>query len=264
MQSALEAFLTSGVLAFMLTFMRIGTAAMIMPGIGDSFINARVRLHIALALSLVLTPLVMVYIPSPVPPTIALIQLIVMEMIIGLMIGTVARIFIVALDTAGMVISAQSGLANAQVFNPTQATQGSLIGSLLSMVGAVLVFAANLHHLLIMGLIESYQMFPMGTIPDFGSMAELIARAVSASFSIGVKLAAPFIVLTLLIYTGMGVLTRLMPQVQVFLIAVPAQILLALILLGLVIAALFSVWLQDYRSAMFFFFSSAASTPAPG
>ena len=128
MQSALEQFLASGVLAFMLTFMRIGTAAMVMPGIGDSFVNARVRLHIALGLSFILTPVVMPYFQSPIPPLYMLVSMIVVEMIIGLMMGTVARIFVIALDTAGMVVSTQSGLANAQVFNPTEATQGSLIG----------------------------------------------------------------------------------------------------------------------------------------
>ena len=158
MQSALEEFLAGGVLAFMLTFMRIGTAAMVMPGIGDSFVNGRVRLHIALAMSLILTPIVMPYIPSPVPSLFVLFGLIVMEMVIGFMIGIVARVFVIALDTAGMVISSQSGLANAQIFNPTEATQGSIIGSLLTMVGAVLIFSTNLHHLLITGFVESYQM----------------------------------------------------------------------------------------------------------
>ncbi len=261
MQSVLEEFLASGVLAFMLTFMRIGTAAMVMPGIGDSFVNGRVRLHIALALSFILMPVVMPYIPSPIPPLYVLAGMIVIEMIIGLLIGTVARIFLIALDTAGMVVSAQSGLANAQVFNPTEATQGSLIGSLLTMTGAVLIFVTNLHHLLIIGFVESYQMFPMGTLPEVGSMAELMAKAVSTSFNTGLKLASPFIVVTLLIYVGMGVLSRLMPQVQIFLIVLPLQILLAIVLLGFVIAAIFTAWLGHYQSAILFFFSNAGTMP---
>ena len=256
MQGALEAFLVSGVLAFMLTFTRIGTAIIIMPGLGDSFVSTRVRLHMTLAISFVLFPFLLPHMPSPLPTTFALVSLIAMELVIGLLIGTVARIFMTALDTAGMVISSQSGLANAQVFNPTLAAQGSLIGAFLSMTGAVLIFATNLHHLLLTGLVESYQMFPLGSVPDAGSMAELITRAVSASFMIGAKLAIPFIVVTLLIYVGMGVLTRLMPQVQVFLVVLPLQILMAIILLSLVAAALFHHWLTHYESAIFFFFSN--------
>jgi len=257
MQSALEEFLASGVLAFMLTFMRIGTATMVMPGIGDSFVTARVRLHIALVMSLVLTPVVMPYVPSPVPPLFALTHMIIVEMIIGLLIGTIARIFMIALDTAGMVVSTQSGLANAQVFNPTEATQGSIIGSLLTMSAAVLIFATNMHHMLLTGFVESYQMFPMGVFPDSGDLAELMTRAVATSFNTGVKLAAPFIVMTLLIYVGMGVLSRLMPQLQVFLVILPLQILMAMVLLGLVFAAMMGAWLIHYQSSILFFFSGS-------
>jgi len=263
MQGALETFLSAGLFAYLLTFCRIGTALMIMPGLGDSFISERVRLHMALAMSLVLFPIVMPFIPTPVPPTFALVLLIGSEIVIGLLIGTVARIFMTALDTAGMVISSQSGLANAQVFNPSLASQGSIIGAFLSITGVTLLLATNLHHLLIMGLVESYQMFPMGNVPDGGSMAELVSKAVAASFNIGVKLALPFIVVTLLIYVGMGVLSRLMPQVQVFLIVLPLQILIAIILMSLTLTALFGYWLTYFEDAMMFFFTSAYSGNAP-
>lgn len=250
MQSILETFLTTGVFAFLLTFVRVGTTVMIMPGLGDSFISERIRLHMALGLSFVLFPLVMTYMPAVVPPFYALVALIAQELIIGLMIGTVARIFMTALDTAGMVISAQSGLANAQVFNPSMAAQGSLVGALLSVTGVLVLFATNLHHMLIMGIVESYKTFPLGKMPDVGSMAELISYAVSASFTIGVKLAMPFIVMTMLIYVGMGVLSRLMPQVQVFMLALPLQILLSIIMLMLVFSAIFTYWVAQYHDAI--------------
>ncbi len=258
MQSALEIFLNTGLLAFMMTFARIGSALMIMPGLGDSFVSERVRLLMALGVSLVLTPFVAPFMPAVTPPMFALILMLGTEVIIGLLIGTVARIFMTALDTAGMVVSTQSGLANAQVFNPSLAAQGSIIGAFLSMTGVTIIFASNMHHLLITGLVESYTMFPIGEIPDTGSMAELVAKAVSASFNIGVKIAAPFLVVTLLIYVGMGVLSRLMPQVQVFLIILPLQILIAIILLSLTATALFAYWLSQFESGMIFFFSAAS------
>lgn len=259
MQSLIDTFLVGGVFAFLLTFTRVGTAMMIMPGLGDTFIPQRIRLHLALGISFVLSPILYQYMPAQIPATFPLIVLIISEAIIGLMIGTVARIFMVALDTAGMVISMQSGLANAQVFNPSLASQGSIIGAFLSVTGLVVVFALNLHHMLIMGVVESYQMFSLGETLDTGSMAELISRAVNASFKIGVKLAMPFMVMTLIIYVGMGVLSRLMPQVQVFLIVLPLQIWLSVMLLGITLMALFSNWSRDFENAMFFFFSNSAS-----
>lgn len=253
----LEEFLTAGIFAFILTFVRMGTAIMIMPGLGDSFVPERIRLMIALALSFVLFPMTMAYMPAQIPGTFLLFSLIVMEFIIGLFFGTVARIFMTALDTAGMVISTQSGLGNAQVFNPSMATQGSLIGALLSVTGVLILFATDLHHLLIAGLLESYELFPVGAIPDAGSMAELLARTVSSSFAIGVKIGAPFIVLTLLIYVGMGVLSRLMPQIQVFLLALPLQILLSIFTMMLTLSAIFMYWALQFEEGMVFFLKSA-------
>ncbi len=255
MPSTIEDFLVTGVFAFILMFVRIGTAVMIMPGVGDSFVPGRIRLHMALGMTLALFPLLMPHVPSPIPGTVTLLSLIVMEFLIGVFFGTIARIFMTALDTAGMVISLESGLGNAQIFNPGLATQGSLMGAFLSVTGVVVLFATNLHHLLIMGVLESYDLFPVGAIPDTGSMAELMAKAVAASFSIGVKIGTPFLVVTLLIYVGMGVLSRLMPQVQVFLLAIPLQILISLVTLTLVLSAGLLYWLGQFEAGMVFFLS---------
>lgn len=258
MQPMLEQFLAGGLLAFILTFVRIGTTVMIMPGLGDSFVSERIRLHVALGLSFVLFPLVLPHVPTPLPQTFMLFVLIVSEFIIGLLLGTVARVFMTAMDTAGMVISMQSGLSNAQVFNPSLAAQGSLMGAMLSVTGVLLLFETNLHHLMITGMIESYTMFPVGEIPDTGSMAEIMARALAASFSVAVKIATPFIVLTLLLYVAMGVLSRLMPQVQVFLLALPLQIILSLMLLMIMGSTLFMVWLSFYENGLITFFEAAS------
>lgn len=246
MEATLQQFLTTGVFALLLTFVRFGTVAMIMPGIGDSYVPQNVRLLLALSLSFVLLPITTQYLPAEPPGTFYLITLVGMEFIIGLFFGTIARIFMMALDTAGMIISTASGLANAQVFNPSLASQGSLVGAFLTVTGVVVFFALDLHHVLILGILESYKVFPVGYLPEAGSMAEFIAKTVSASFAVGVKIGAPFIVLTLIIYIGMGVLSRIMPQVQVFLLALPLQILLSIVLLALTIIASYEYWSAEF------------------
>lgn len=256
MDVLLNEFMTTMALAFMLTFTRMGTAMMIMPGIGDSFAPQKIRLYIALSISFVLFPLTVQYVPSPMPSTFVLVSLVAMEFVVGLFFGTIARIFMAALDTAGMVISITSGLGNAQVFNPALAMQGSLMGALLSMTGLVFLFVTNLHHLLIAGLMESYELFPLGALPDTGSMAELMARAVAASFAIGFKIGAPFILVTLLIYVGMGVLSRLMPQVQVFIMVLPIQILISVILLAMIMSGIYLYWAGQFEQAMSYFLSA--------
>lgn len=254
---SIEEFLVSGVFAFMLVFTRIGTAFLIMPGIGDSFVPTNIRLMMSLAIAFVLTPVIQPFIPDPIPAFPVLVALMMMEFVIGLFIGTIARIFMIALDVAGMLISTTSGLANAQVFNPSLSTQGSITGALLSMVGVVLLFATNLHHLLIYGVVESYDMFPVGGVPDAGSMAQLMTQAFSASFLIGFQIAIPFIVVAMMLYIGMGVLSRLMPQVQVFILALPVQIVLSMVTLSLIISAAMLFWMTKFEDGMTYFLSTA-------
>lgn len=253
----LQNFLTAGVFSFLLVFVRIGTAMMIMPGLGDSFVPQNIRLYMALGLSVVIAPIVMNHIPSPLPNFAVIFALIIMEFVIGLFVGTVARVLMTALDTAGMLISMSSGLANAQIFNPSLAAQGSIVGAFLSVTGVMILFATNLHQLLIYGLVESYDMFPVGGVPDTGSMAEMMVRAISASFLTGFQMGIPFIVISLLLYIGMGVLARLMPQIQVFILALPIQIALALLTLSLTLSAGYLFWLGRFESGMTIFLTSA-------
>lgn len=253
----LQEFLVSGVFAFIIVFVRFGTAMMIMPGVGDSFVPNNIRLYIALGFSLALTPVLQPMVPSPLPAFGPLLVLIIVEFITGLFIGSIARILMMALDTAGMLISMASGISNAQVFNPSLAVQGSIFGAFLSVMGVTLLFVTNLHHLLLMGLVESYQMFPIGGIPDTGSMAELMARAVSASFLTGFQIAIPFVVISLLLYIGMGVLSRLMPQIQVFMIALPVQILLALVTLAITLSASMLFFISRFEDGMVYFLSQS-------
>ncbi len=254
--TALETFLTTGVFGFMIAFTRIGTAMMIMPGVGDSFTPANVRLYVALGLAVVLMPVMQQFMPSPLPALPVIFTLIGMEFVIGLFIGTIARVLISALDTAGMIISLMSGFANAQVFNPAMSTQGSITGAFLSVMGVVILFATNMHHLLIYGLVESYQLFPLGEVPDSGSMAELMAKAVASAFYVGFQIAMPFVIVSLLVYIAMGVLARVMPQIQVFLIALPLQIVLSLLTLALMISAGMLFWVSQFESGMMFFLSN--------
>ena len=249
----LEEFIVGSVFTFIMVFVRIGSAMMIMPGIGDSFVPTNIRLYMALSISVVLAPLLSQYIPAQVPSTTLLFMLIISEFIIGIFFGIIARIFMAALDTAGMAISLSSGLANAQLFNPIASSQGSIMGAFLSVTGLVVLFSSNLYHLLIYGLVGSYESFPVGQIPDSGSMAELVARAVAESFLIGIQIATPFLVIGLLLYIGMGVLSRLMPQVQVFILTIPIQILVSLITMTLVISVAMLFWLGRFEDGISFF-----------
>lgn len=239
----------------MLVFTRVGTAMMIMPGIGDGFVPERVRLFFALSFSAILTPILMPHLPEFNDAGPAFVLLMLGEFLMGMFIGGIARIFMTALDTAGMLISMHIGLANAQIFNPSFATQGSIMGAFLSITGALMLFATNLHHLLLGALVDSYNSFPPGRLGvNFaGDMADTISNAVTQAFAIGFHFSMPFMLVTMMIYIAMGILSRVMPQLQVFILSMPIQIIVGLLLFGLVLSAGMMYWMTQYENAVHLF-----------
>lgn len=259
----LNHFLTTGVFAFILTFVRVGTAVMIMPGIGNAFVPPNVRLYFALAFAFVLFPILQSRIPDPIPETITLFTMIIMEFVSGLVIGTVMRVLMAALDIAGMIIATQSSLANASLFNPAFSSQGTVISTFMTLTGVLLLFVTDMYQLMITGIIKSYDLFPVGQIPDMGSVAELMIKEIDLAFLVAVQMTAPFLVLVLMLYVGMGVMSKLMPQIQVFMIAVPIQIALALITMTMVMSGMMLLWLNRFDEGFqVFWISLQDSAPA--
>lgn len=250
----LQNFLTAGVFAFILTFVRVGTAIMIMPGIGNAFVPANIRLYFALALSFVIFPLLQSRIPDPIPETFPLFTMIIMEFIAGLFLGTIMRVLLAAIDTAGLIIATQSSLANAQLFNPAFSSQGTVIGSFLTLAATLLLFVTDLHHLMITGIIESYDLLPINQLPSFGDMADILVKEVAFSFQIALQMTTPFLIIITILYVGMGVMSKLMPQVQVFMLAVPIQVTLSLITLGMIMSTMMLFWLSKFDEGYQFFY----------
>jgi flagellar biosynthesis protein FliR len=231
--------------AFLLVFARIGTMLMLLPGLGEQNISSRIRLTIALVLAAVLLPL---HRNAYHVDTGALgpdIVLLVEEILIGAVLGLTARLTISALDIAGSVIAQQLGLGFVTAVDPTQGEQGALVGNFLTMLGLTLIFATNMHYLVIAALNDSYNVFMPGEMPSTGDVAALITRTVAGAFRIGIQLSAPFLAFGLLFNIGLGVLSRLMPQMQVFFVALPLSIMIGLLFLVLGLGAMMGFFL-DY------------------
>ncbi|RDV05205.1 flagellar biosynthetic protein FliR [Undibacter mobilis] len=224
--------------AFMLTFARVGTMVMLMPGIGESNMPSRVRLTIALALTAIIMPLHQNAYNVTLTSFGPVLQLLFQEIIIGVVLGLTVRLAISALQTAGVVVAQQLGLGFATSVDPTQNQQGVMIGNFLAVLGVALIFATDLHHLVIAALNDSYAIFAPGEMPLTGDVAQHFTRVVATSFRIAIQISAPFLVFGLVFNLGLGILARLMPQMQVFFIGLPLSILLGFLLLLLVLAAM--------------------------
>lgn len=231
--------------AFMLIFARVGTLIMLVPALGEATIPARVRLAFALSFSLLLYPLVADSYP-PVPPGLpAVLALFGGEILVGFLIGLAARLIAAALQVAGSAIAFQMGLGFAQGVDPTQGTQGALFASFLSVLGVTLIFAADLHHLFIAAIHDSYRLFAPGAGIPVADFSALSVATFARTFQVGVQVAAPFVAFGLVFYLGLGILSRLMPQIQIFFVALPANIMLGFVMLLVLLGAVMA-WYLDH------------------
>jgi len=224
--------------SFILAFARIGTMVMLLPGLGELSVPVRVRLTVALVLTAVLLPLHRTDYNLDLRSFGPLLAMLAEEMFIGAVLGLAARLTISALQVAGSVIAQQLGLGFVTAVDPMQGQQGVIVGNFLTILGITLFFAVDLHHLVIAALNDSYKLFAPGDIPLLGDVAALTTRTIASAFKVGIQLSAPFLVFGLLFNLGLGVLSRLMPQMQVFFIGLPLSILLGFLLLVLVIGVM--------------------------
>jgi flagellar biosynthesis protein FliR len=235
---------------FMLVFARIGAMVMLMPGFGESNIPVRVKLSIALLLTLIILPLHRAAYHVDMTSMTSLLVLMLHEIVIGIVLGATARVTLSALSVAGSVIAQQLGLGFVTSVDPTQGQQGLLIGNFLTILGITLLFATDSHHLVIAALNESYRIFAPGELMSSGDVAALATRAFAAAFKIGMQLSAPFLVFGLVFNIGLGVLARLMPQMQVYFVGVPLSIMVGFLIFALVITAMMGTYLNYFVGVM--------------
>jgi flagellar biosynthesis protein FliR len=235
---------------FMLVFARVGAMVMLLPGFGESNIPVRVKLGIALLLTLIILPLHRAAYQVDLSSMSSLGVLMVHEIIIGIVLGATARVTLAALSVAGSVIAQQLGLGFVTSIDPTQGQQGLLIGNFLTILGITLLFATDSHHLVIAALNDSYRIFSPGELMPSGDVAALATRAFAAAFKIGMQLSAPFLVFGLVFNIGLGVLARLMPAMQVYFVGVPLSIMVGFLIFALVLAAMMGTYLNYFTGVM--------------
>jgi flagellar biosynthesis protein FliR len=236
--------------AFMLVFARVGAMVMVLPALGESNIPVRIKLAIALLLTLIILPLHRAAYTIDTQSITPLLIMMLHEIIVGVVLGATAQVAMSALQVAGSIIAQQLGLGFVTAVDPTQGQQGVVIGNFLTLLGVTLLFATDSHHLVIAALNDSYSIFSPNDVVPTGDVAALATRAFVAAFKIGMQLSAPFLVFGLVFNIGLGVLARLMPQMQVYFVGVPLSILAGFLIFSVVIAAMMGTFLDYFISVM--------------
>jgi flagellar biosynthetic protein FliR len=236
--------------AFMLAFSRVSAMVMLLPGLGETNIPVRIKLSIALLLTMIILPLHRQAYQIDLQSLAPLLVMMLHEIIIGIVLGATARVTFSALQVAGAVIAQQMGLGFVTSVDPTQGQQGVLVGNFLTMLGVTMLFATDSHHLVIAALSDSYKVFAPGELVPSGDVASLATQAFGAAFKLGLQLSAPFLVFGLVFNVGLGILARLMPQMQVYFVGAPLSIMLGFLILALVLAATMGTFLGYFDGVM--------------
>ena len=236
--------LSTSVFVFLAIFARVGAMIMVLPGFDSSSVPPRIRLMIALALSYVLWPLLENSFPAVPATSLGMACYILWEIVIGLAVGLTVRVFFSALQVAGTLIAFQSGLAFAQNFDPTQDAQGVITGSFLSVLAVTLLFVTDMHHVMIAAAQDSYTLFHPSHALPLGNFSAFMVEAVSRSFLVGLQMAMPVMAAGFIVYVATGILAKLIPQVQVFFVVMPANILIGFAVMTLVLSAML-IWFMD-------------------
>lgn len=246
----LDTQLSGHAFSFLLVFCRIGSALMIFPGIGESFVSPKLRLMFALTVSFLMFPVLMPALPA-IPqgiPEIAM--LVIREILIGLFFSSLLRLLVGTVEITGSIIAVQTGLSNAMILNPTLSVQSALPSAILGIIAITLIFTTGLDHLLLRAMFDTYELFPVKEELIMGDVAQTYIKLMSSSFRIGIELAAPFLLIQLMLNVALGFMQRMMPQVQLFLVMMPVQLWVGITLFMVTISAMLTVWLRYFNESL--------------
>ncbi len=235
---------------FALVLARVGCACMLLPLVGEAEVPTTIRAGFALALVLLLLPVVLPLLPAAPPQPLLVAAMVGAEILTGLWLGWLARLVLLALPLAGQVTALLIGQSSVLQPDPALGANTAALGRLLSVAAPVLVLTTGLYALPLAALSGSYAVIAPGALLPPSDTLQGVVAAVGDMFALALRLSAPFLLAGLGWQTASAMLGRLAPQLQVMALAVPAQVMLGLLLLALLIVGLLAAW-QD-RAAMLF------------
>lgn len=248
--AALVANLPGLAFAFVLLLCRAGAAIMLIPGTGEAELPTTIRAGIALALTALLLPELAPHMPAASSDVWRMLAMLVAELATGLFIGWLARMVVMSLPLAGQIIALVGGMASVLQPESVLGPQGAAVGRLFGLAATVIVFATGLYALPLAAIAGSYGVIPAGTLLPAADTTEAALTAVTECVALALQLAAPFVLANIVWYMALALLSRMVPHLQVFHLAAPAQLLGGLALLGIVGAAVLAAWRERAEAGL--------------
>jgi len=223
-----EAQLVAG----LLVLLRVSSLVMLLPVLGHQLVPPQVKIGIIVMLSILVYPVVQSSLPAVPALPLALALIAGQEILIGAMLALLAQLIFGAVQLAGQIMSYQMGMAIANVFDPSTNAQVAIVGQIAVVLGMLMWLAAGAHHAMILSLSDSFTLFPPGhawSLQGWQSLSDAAANM----FIIAIRLSAPIMLLMLLAYVALGLLSRAVPQIQIFFVSFPLTISLGLLAFAL-------------------------------
>lgn len=213
---------------FLLVMVRTSGIFIFSPFFSAQNIPNIMKIGLSFSISLLIT------LTLPVSPDFSneiLVLLIVKELMVGIIIGFISYAFFSAFYVMGQIIDMKIGFGMANVIDPQNRIQVPLMGNFYYILSFLLLMSFNGHHLIISALVDSYKFLPIGGFKYTGDTMNLLVNSLSRAFEIGFKLSSPVVAIIFLTDVVLGIISKTIPQMNVFVVGMPLKVLIGLLII---------------------------------
>jgi flagellar biosynthetic protein FliR len=220
-------------LVFLVILARTAAIVGSLPVFTSSRVALRVRVGIAVSVALILFPVLDFSLPEYSRTPLGFGLIIFQESLLGLTLGFVTQLIFFAVQFGGTVVGYQMGFAAANILDPQSQQQVPLLSQFQNVFAILIFLTLNIHHIIFRVMVHSYEILPPGRLNYSGKAVPYLMEMAGEMFVLGLQLIAPIMVILMLTMFILGIMARVFPQLQVFMLSFPIKIALALILIGL-------------------------------
>jgi flagellar biosynthetic protein FliR len=244
----LPEFTLALVQGFLICLARVGSMIASIPVFNGNQVPAQMRIGIVFIFSLMVFPVAESYIPVQSFSPLELILLLAQETVLGLLVGFLAQLVFMAAEFAGSLIGYQMGFAAANVFDPTTQRQVALISQFQGVFAILLFLSLNVHHLFLEAIVASFEMLPPGSLNLTGGAIPMIMDVANHSLVLSIQLVTPILALLMMSNLILGIMSRIFPQLNVFMLSFPVNIGVSFIVMGLTIGVFAGMLSKEFSA----------------
>lgn len=230
------------VIIFALVLSRVAGIFSAIPVFSGKALPTRIKIIVVLMITLTCYPSLHITATSEISyDAVSLGFLVFREVMIGLTLGFVTRIIFSAVEFSGQIIGMQMGLTISSIIDPSFGNQTQIMSVLQSLLATLLFLSLNIHHLFITTIVDSFRVLPLGSWHISNEIISFLVKGTADILVLGIRIAAPVMVALLLTSVVLGIMARAFPQMNIFMVSMPLNIGLGLIVLGLTVTIFFHV-----------------------